>query len=106
MPSTFFLTSDSRLRKVSILVICLVLFMTPFAIRGARMSLLRMENNVKDWLPDDFPETQELRWFSQYFLGEQFILATWPGCTAADPRYQLLVRKFESELAPASAEQS
>ena len=52
-----------------------------------------------------FRKRGELRWFSQYFLGEQFILATWPDCTAADPRYQLLVRKFASELAPASAEQ-
>ena len=105
MTSTFFSRPIRIFGKVSILVICLVLFVAPFAIRGARLSLQRMENNVKDWLPDDFPETRELRWFSQYFLGEQFILATWPDCTAADPRYQLLVRKFESELAPANAEQ-
>ena len=100
MASTFFSRPVRIFGKVSILIICLVLFAAPFAIRGARLSLQRMQNNVKDWLPDDFPETRELRWFSRYFLGEQFILATWPGCTAADARYRLLVQKLQGELAP------
>lgn len=104
MTPTFFSRPVHVFGKVSILVICLVLFTVPFALRGARLSLQRMQNNVKDWLPDDFPETSQLRWFSQYFLGEQFILATWPNCTVTDPRYQLLVQKLQNELTPLKPE--
>ena len=41
--------------------------------RGARMSWERMENNVKDWLPDTVEETKELAWFGQHFVGEQSV---------------------------------
>ena len=70
------------------------------------MSLERMENNVKDWLPDDFSETRELEWFGDHFIGERFVLVTWAGeagrlgCAEDDPRFELLVKKLRGELAP------
>ena len=75
-------------------------FLDPFALRGARMALQRMTNNVKDWLPSDFPETADLEWFGQHFLGEQFIVVTWPGCTEDDERFQNFVAKLKNEVAP------
>ena len=71
----------------------------PFITRGARLAIQSNNNNVKDWLPSDFPETQELEWFGQHFLGERFILITWPGCTTDDPSFQLLVEKLRAEAA-------
>lgn len=64
------------------------------------MALQRMTNNVKDWLPSDFPETAELEWFGRHFLGEQFVIVTWPGCTEDDPRFHKLVDKLKGEVAP------
>ena len=58
------------------------------------MSLERMENNVKDWLPDSFEETKELTWFAKHFVGEQsFVLLTWEGCSDKDESFRLLRRE-------------
>ncbi|MFV1964965.1 MAG: RND family transporter [Pirellulaceae bacterium] len=91
--------------STAVLVLCVIFFLTPFALRGARMSIERMENNVKDWLPSDFPETRDLEWFGKHFMGDRFVLVTWPGCNEADPRYELMVKKLRAELAPVDQEQ-
>jgi predicted RND superfamily exporter protein len=90
----------------SLLVLVVVFFLVPFAFRGARMSLQKMKNDVKDWLPADFAETKELDWFREHFLGEQFIVMTWPGCNADDDRYKMMVEKLKHELAPPSNSKS
>ena len=60
-----------------------------------------MENNVKDWLPDSFEETQELAWFAKHFVGEQsFVLLTWEGCSDQDESYKLYVEKLRGEIQP------
>ena len=41
-------------------VLCVIFFLVPFALRGARMATQHLENNIKDWLPSDFPETKEV----------------------------------------------
>jgi predicted RND superfamily exporter protein len=97
--TTFFGRPLRLFGNVSVLILCVVFFLTPFSLRGARMSLMRMENNVKDWLPSYFAETKELEWFGKHFVGERFVLVTWPGCTVLDDRYQLLVRKLQTEVA-------
>lgn len=85
----------------ALLLLLVVFFLVPFALRGARLSLEKTENNVKDWLPKDFRETAEQEWFSHYFPGERFIVATWPGCTADDQRLRILAQKLEAETASA-----
>lgn len=93
----------------ALLIICVVLFLSPFALRGARYAMQRMKNNVKDWLPSDFPETTDLRWFARHFIGEQFIVVTWPipeklkaegKGLEDDPRFAQLVDKLRGEVAP------
>ena len=83
--------SDFFARR-GLLILCVVFFLVPFGLRGARMSLERMENNVKDWLPDDFPETRELEWFGKHFIGERFVLATWAGCMLDAEQLCMVVR--------------
>ncbi len=83
----------------ALVILCIVFFLAPFALRGARMSLLRLQNNVKDWLPADFPETEDLEWFGRHFMGEQFIIVTWPGASKDDPRFHQLVEKLSYEVA-------
>ncbi len=81
----------------ALILLMLVFFFVPFAGRGARMSLQKTENNVKDWLPDDFRETEELTWFAKRFVSEQFIIATWKGCNSEDQRLKLFVSKLHND---------
>ena len=57
-----------------------------------------MQNDVKNWLPSDYPETQQLNWFGKHFMGEQFIVVTWEGCNEKDESFQLLIEKLRSEI--------
>ncbi|TWT92249.1 efflux RND transporter permease subunit [Neorhodopirellula pilleata] len=85
--------------SVALLVLMAFFFILPSAFRGAREGLKKKENNIKDWLPSDFPETAELDWFADHFAGESFVLATWPGCTVGDQRLRLLEDKLLHESA-------
>ncbi|MEM7476447.1 MAG: MMPL family transporter, partial [Planctomycetota bacterium] len=84
----------------ALVFLMLVFFFVPFAFRGARMALQKTENNVKDWLPSDFRETEELAWFAKKFVSEQFIVATWQGCNEDDQRLKMFVSKLQNELEP------
>ena len=59
-------------------ILMVFFFVLPSVFRAARLSLGETQNEVKDWLPSDFPETAELEWFADHFVGESFVLATWP----------------------------
>lgn len=86
----------------ALVLLMAIFFAVPFAARGARMALQKTENNVKDWLPDDFRETEELAWFAKRFVSEQFIVATWEGCYEGDQRLTMFESKLRSEQAPAA----
>ena len=90
--------------SVAVVILCVIFFIVPFALRGSKLALERVENNIKDWLPSDFPETKELNWFGEHFVGESFVLVTWEGCTEEDPRFELLTKKLRAEVVSDSAE--
>lgn len=91
----------------SILILMVVFFLVPFALRGARLAIQGMKNDIKDWLPAEFQETAELDWFRQYFMSEQFIVVSWDGCHGddADERFKLFVAKLKPELPPSQRPQ-
>lgn len=82
---------------VALAILLIFFFLLPSAFRGARFAIAEKKNDIKDWLPADFPETVELDWFARYFMGESFIIATWDGCTANDQRLALLTAKLRHE---------
>lgn len=84
------------------LILVVVFFLVPFALRGARMAVQGMKNDVKDWLPKDFVETAELDWFRKHFVSEQFVVVSWDGCTGDenDERYRMFVAKLMPETPP------
>jgi predicted RND superfamily exporter protein len=86
----------------AVLILVIVFFFVPFALRGARLALMGMKNDVKDWLPRDFEETKDLDEFRRYFLSEQFVLVSWDGCYGdeADERFKLFLAKLTPEIAP------
>lgn len=89
----------------AVLILVVVFFFVPFSLRGARLALQGMKNDVKDWLPKEFEETKDLDEFRQYFLSEQFVLVSWDGCTgdAADERYKMFLAKLMPEVPPSVA---
>ncbi len=83
----------------ALLILIVFFFCMPSVFRAARLSLEQKENDVKDWLPSDFPETAELSWFAEHFAGESFVLTTWPGCNKDDQRLKLFQEKLIHESA-------
>jgi predicted RND superfamily exporter protein len=86
----------------ALLILVVVFFLVPFALRGARMAVLGMKNDVKDWLPRELEETKDLEEFRRYFLSEQFVLVSWDGCQgdASDERFKMFLAKLTPETPP------
>ena len=79
-------------------LLCTVFFLLPFALRGARLGLNDMQNNVADWLPDDYTETKELGEFRKYFYGgDQFVCVSGPWCKEDNPVYINFLSKLREE---------
>lgn len=98
MVKRFFSVPVPIFGSVAMLLLCTVFFLLPFALRGARLGLNDMQNNVADWLPDHYTETKELKEFRQYFYGgDQFVVVSGPWCKEGDPRYTNLFRKIYEE---------
>ncbi|MBL8889559.1 MAG: MMPL family transporter [Planctomycetaceae bacterium] len=83
--------------SVAMFVLCLIFFLVPFFARSARFAVDDVRNDVSDWLPDHFIETQQLKEFRDYFLGEQFVLVSWDGCNEDDRNFQTLVKMLRRE---------
>ena len=88
--------------RYSLLILMVAFFLVPFGLRGARMAVRGMRNDVKDWLPDRFEETTELEWFREHFPEGTYVVLSWDGCTGAadDERFRLLLDKFHPETPP------
>jgi predicted RND superfamily exporter protein len=95
MPKKFF-------ARHALLILMVVFFFVPFALRGARHALQGMKNDVKDWLPNTYKETDDLVWFKDHFLGEQFVVVSWAGLTGdeSDQKFSMFLSKLVPTLPP------
>lgn len=71
-------------------ILCFALFLLalPVVIYGARRAIESNSNRVQDWLPEDFAETQQLRWFVEQFGSGEILVLCWEGATLDDPRLE------------------
>src|SRR5262245_22386848 len=85
--------------RLALPILLVVFFLVPFSLRGARSAVKNMKNEISEWLPKSFQESSEMGWFWQHFMGERFIIISWPGCTGEDDdqSYKLLVDKLAVE---------
>jgi len=81
-------------QRYSVGIMAILVFLMPLVVVGAIKAKGNNRNDVKGWLPLEYPETQTYRFFRRNFAGEEFILVSWEGCTMADPRLELLARKL------------
>ncbi|MBI3465598.1 MAG: MMPL family transporter, partial [Planctomycetes bacterium] len=75
-------------------IILVTVFGMPIVFGAARFALKTNTNDVKQWLPESYAETQEYHRFRRHFEGEEFILVSWDGCTLEDGRLPLLAAKL------------
>jgi len=82
----------------SLVILMVLMFSLPFIWMGSRRALLANRNDVKTWLPDGFQETIDYAWFEAHFPHDQFILASWDGCTLDDADHSLrnMARKLRA----------
>ncbi|REJ67522.1 MAG: hypothetical protein DWQ31_10910 [Planctomycetota bacterium] len=80
--------------RFAFVILLVAVFVLPIVARGARQAVENTTNDVKKWLPEGFEETRVLDWFREHFLGEQFVLVSWKGCTLDDPRLETLAKKL------------
>jgi len=71
-----------------------LVFLLPAVLVGGIKAKSNNRNDVKGWLPAEYAETQAYGFFRRNFQGEEFILASWEGCTMADPRLEILAKKL------------
>ena len=81
-------------QRHSVAILAVLVFLLPLVLVGAIKAKGNNRNDVKGWLPLEYPETKTYRFFRQNFQGEEFILISWDGCTMADPRLNLLADKL------------
>lgn len=66
------------------LIAMLAAFLVAFIPRGTRKAIETNTNKAEDWLPPTYAESLDLQWFRDHFVGEQFALVSWDGCTLGD----------------------
>ena len=81
-------------KRYSVAILAVLVFLLPLVLVGAIKAKGNNRNDVKGWLPPEYPETQTYKFFRQHFQGEEFVLVSWDGCTMADPRLELLANKL------------
>ena len=87
MKNTFFTSHALKL-------LMLVTFLLPIVLMGAKITLRSNRNDVKEWLPASYRETDEYKWFQKNFTNETFVLVSWDGCTLDDERLKILSAKL------------
>jgi predicted RND superfamily exporter protein len=80
--------------RYSLLIAAISLFLLPFAVIGALNAKKANKNDVKNWIPAEYEETQVYRAFREQFQGEEFILVSWEDCTLKDQRLELLAKRL------------
>jgi len=99
MPPTSFLARKTLGQPHYFLIAMAAAFLVALVPRGARKAVESNTNKAEDWLPSSYAEAKDLKWFRNHFVGEQFALVSWDGCTLGDAdKLQFLARK----LAPAA----
>ena len=61
-------------------IIFVVVFLLSFILMGSRRTLESNSNAVEDWLPSNFQETKDYKWFLKKFPFESYIVVSWDGC--------------------------
>ena len=96
------MTHDSFYRRRGRAMLIVATLLLPLIGWGVQRAIRSNSNDVRDWLPAEYPETQEFSAFTRDFGVQDFIVASWPGCTLVDERLDRFARYLE-ERRPAES---
>ena len=81
-------------QRVGIAVLLCVFISLIFVVPAAMRVMSTNQNDVNEWLPAGFQETKDVIWFSERFVSDEILVASWPGCTLNDPRLPELAEEL------------
>jgi predicted RND superfamily exporter protein len=64
----------------------------PLFLFGVQQTFRNSNNNVSQWLPQDYEETRTYQEFRRLFGSDDFAVISWEGCTLDDDRLEELAR--------------
>jgi hypothetical protein len=67
-----------------------LVFLIPSILLGVKETFRNANNNVSQWLPQDYPETREYQNFRRHFGSDDMAVVSWEGCTLDDDRLEKL----------------
>ncbi len=80
------LRMDAIYSKYRFGIFLMFLFLVPIIVLGAKAAMETNSNKVADWLPEEFEETEHLKWFAEKFGSDELLMFSWQGCTLSDER--------------------
>ncbi len=87
-------------KEYALPILAILFFLLSFIWMGTRMTIESNSNSVEDWLPEDYRETLDYKWFLQNFPFESFVVISWDGCTLADENR---IEFFAQKLVPSQS---
>lgn len=101
------MTSPTRKRvspTLSLLITVIVGLLAPFLFWAAARALASNSNEVLDWLPQNFEESQRLIWFAERFGSDELVAVGWDGCSLSDERLDRFVESARAAKDDVSGE--
>ena len=77
-------------------MLALAAALSPLIAWQVHVALGSNSNDVRDWLPAEYPETAEYHAFFHRFGSEDFVAASWPGCQLDDPRLERFAERLRT----------
>ncbi len=78
-------------------IVFVVFFLLAFVWMGTKQTILSNSNSVEDWLPAQFQQTRDYRWYLENFPFESYVVVSWEGCEMGDDRIELFAQKLVPE---------
>lgn len=85
-------------------ILALAVAAGPLVVLAARQALRDPNNEVRQWLPSGFNETQRYDWFVEHFASDELAVVSWPGATLDDPRLETVAQRLAAYTAPADGD--
>ncbi|MEX2212527.1 MAG: MMPL family transporter [Phycisphaeraceae bacterium] len=67
-------------------IVILLLVLAPIVAWGLVKAQQSSNNNIRQWLPSDLPESLRYEQFRSHFGSDEFAIVSWEGCMLDDPR--------------------
>lgn len=81
-------------RRSALAVLLIAVLFVPVTFSLVRTAIRSNANDLRDWLPAHYSQTQQYRWFREHFGSEDFIVVSWPGCTLYDQRLDHMAERL------------